>query len=258
MNDDKQLKKDTIEGGCDDCGIKSTHTSRRKFTKGAFAAPVIASLMSTPAWGTNENTACSISGLRSGNTSTSRDYSCNGQGCTPGFWKNNVEAWPAALDAGVCIHTNTDGTCAAWYTGSATKFHEVFGFTPAGAPANVTLVSLLTPTVAGVYYSHLVAALLNSITSSGLYGATPQQIYDLAQEVEYGNASDPGFISKTDAKNTLDKMNNQGCFLDAHGNSDVIGDCGEDMIFNNSAGGCIPMCNGNQRYDADQGKCVPK
>lgn len=258
MNDDKQLKTDTIEGGCDDCGLKSSNTSRRKFTKGAFAAPVLASLVSTPVWGTGGGGgACSISGLRSGNTSSARDRTCKTNGCTPGFWKTRLDAWPCAgYNPGTCKTKDQKGRCTEWNTSTGDTFDFAFGFDFPLAPGKgYTLLDVMLDHKYwgshGTFYNHLVAALLNASCSPFAYGATAQQVIDLAKDLD----DQGGNIRWRDAHEVIVRMNEAGnCFLNAHG------DCQGDLQRAVIAPGeeyCIPACQDGYHYDVNTHQCVP-
>lgn len=67
---------------------------RRRFIKGAAgAAPILMTVASRPAWGARN---CTPSGQMSGNLSEQGEP-CLAQGCSQGFWKNHLYAWPPSI-----------------------------------------------------------------------------------------------------------------------------------------------------------------
>ncbi len=212
-------KADNTEAHKGEHDLTKTGESRRKFTRNAFAASVLGTLTSSPVWG---GTACSPSGLLSGNLSGHDHEECIGNGCTPGFWMENLDAWNTTpFSPGTCLDATPGGKCkdldATVATGGATPFGAVFNFDFPLNPGYSLMEVLLNNKNSGggstkTYYFHLVAAVLNASSNPGAYGFDPQDIIDLADEVEIGT------VSFNDALATLDKMNNAGiCFLNAQG-----------------------------------------
>jgi len=74
-------------------GVNEVATTRRKFLKGAAAVtPVLLSVKSAPLLARN----CTLSGQLSGNLSNHDDEICGGEGCSPGYWGNRgfqVGSW---------------------------------------------------------------------------------------------------------------------------------------------------------------------
>jgi hypothetical protein len=158
----------------------------------------------------------------SGNLSGHDHEECIGNGCTPGFWMNALDAWNTTpFSPGTCIDATPSGKCkemdATVGTGGATAFGAVFNFDfplNPGYSLMEVLLNINNPSGGSnkTYYFHLVAAVLNASSNPAAYGFNPQDIIDLADEVELGT------VSFNDALATLDKMNNAGvCFLNAHG-----------------------------------------
>jgi len=140
-----------------------TSISRRRFGKAGLAAPVMMTLASRPVWGTSQ--LCSLSGdIFSGNISD-HDHTCSeGFGCTPGFWRNNTDAWPpTGFSPGRCLERHElDGTCKTWDAfGEGTLFADVFGFAPLCAPGYATLMEVLQ-TCSGRLDWHATGAALNA------------------------------------------------------------------------------------------------
>lgn len=235
-----------------DKGSSSQGVSRRNLAKAGVSAPILMTLISRPAWGL----ACSPSSLASGNVSGHNDGECDGQGCTPGFWKNNLMAWEGTgFSPGVCLRWHR-GRCKEWNTNGATKFQDVFGFAPAIAGGTSTMVSLLDVMVdheksgnLGTFEGHLVAALLNAAKAPYLFGATVDQIKLLAYSVNVGIPYEGVDVSMSDLFGMLVRMNESGsCFLNAHG------ECAPGYV--EHEGKCIPCCKGGERFDTNSGTCV--
>ena len=245
------------KAGCSDCGVKATDHSRRKFTQAAFTAPVLASLISAPAWGT----ACSISGLRSTNLSGHNHEECDGSGCTPGFWSQNLDAWKLHPYApGSCDEYKGNGDCKQWNTTiGASTFKSAFGddfpLSPIDPDTGMdyTLIDVMLDHEnwgsEGTYYFHLVAALFNAIVAPDLYGSTEADVIALFQDVR------DGLIDYHDALATLDKMNNAGtCFIDAHGN--FLEDDGLRTVEDPNSAKTIPACKEGFSWNHGLQKCV--
>lgn len=215
-----------------------TSLTRRRFGKAGLAAPVMLSLASRPVWGTSQ--LCSLSGdIFSGNISNHDHRDCTeGFGCTPGFWKNNTDAWgPTGFSPGQCVSRNeSDGTCSEWDAfGEGTPFADVFGFAPLCAPAYVTLMEVLQ-TCNGHLDWHATAAALNAAHPAIPYGATLTQVV-----AAYAKARN-GEVGIEDLKDVFDNMNNRGCPLNAHG------DC-DDKFTRNEIGECIPVLTSEDALD---------
>jgi hypothetical protein len=112
-----------------------------------------------------------------------------GQGCTPGFWKNHPEEWPAAYDPD-------------------DLFRDVFGVTIAGDP-DLTLEEALRLGGGGenALARHAVAALLNAASGEVDFEFTEQEVIDKVQDAIA--SGDPEEIE--DLKNEFDRENNRGC-----------------------------------------------
>lgn len=99
-------------------GDSPVDPSRRRFTRGGFAAPVVlGSLVSKPVLGAGVPYICSISGKMSGNTSAPRhrDVQCDMLGRSPGYWKTHT-GWVG--------YERGDGKCPA---PTGTTFNDAFG-----------------------------------------------------------------------------------------------------------------------------------
>jgi hypothetical protein len=114
-----------------------------------------------------------------------------GEGCTPGFWKNHPEEWPAAYDPD-------------------DLFRDVFGVTIAGDP-DLTLLQALNLGGGGenALARHAVAALLNAASDEVDFEFTEQEVIDKVQAAIA--SGDPEEIE--DLKDELDRENNRGCPL---------------------------------------------
>jgi hypothetical protein len=129
---------------------------------------------------------------------TTHNIVCAQEGCSHGFWKNHVSAWPAPY-----VPTDTLGT---YFTGLAA--HGLAGDTLAealeygGGPALVDKIRILL--------RNAVASLLNAASSSVSYPLTVQQV---VTQVNAAIASgDPATILALEQQ--LDVYNNLGCPLD--------------------------------------------
>lgn len=263
---------DELPAGDGGCGKKkaiaekvigpSFDKGRRGFTTAALASPVLMSLLSKPAW---SQVACSISGLTSGNVSSPGGVpgpcSGDGMGCTPGYWKNNPEAWfiNTPYSPGTC-KAYQGQSCKEWAPGTGDKFATVFGCNPLlGDAATTTLMDILqlavkdsgnvVSNVNHAMQAHWVAALLNASAAPLAYGSNAQQIIDVVCAAAYGQAVNGVIISLQELHATLTLMNERGCLLNAHGF------CEKNHV-NNLEGQCIPSCPGKTRYDVNLRTCI--
>ena len=113
---------------------------------------------------------------------------CN-EGCTPGYWKNHTDRWPAVYATGA-------------------SFNTTFGVT-AFRP-DITLLQGLKREGGGInaLARHAVGALLNAASSEVAFPLTPQQVIDKVKAAVAPN----GNIEA--AKNELGNLNEQNCPLD--------------------------------------------
>ena len=254
---DLQNMKST-QGSCSSCGATS---SRRNFAKGAFAAPILASMISQPAWGV----ACSISGLRSTNLSGIDHDTCYGNGCTPGFWSQNLDAWKVlpGIEPGICGDLLSNGKCKQWNTTiGATTFSSIFPCAfPLSFPPNPdpTLIEIMLNHnlwgSEGTFFFHIIAAYFNAVANSALYGATPQQVLDL-YALLYCGAPNPQGLTYLHVLPVLDKMNNAGtCFLNAFGEYTLVEELHVlDPVDKKS----IPACPDGYKWNSGQNQCILK
>lgn len=262
--EDDELSPD--EGGCGKKQTTNTNIdkSKRGFTTAAMASPVLMSLLSRPAWAQ----VCSISGLTSGNVSEPAGAlgpcSADGIGCTPGFWKNNPEAWVVntSYSPGSCASWNNGGNCTEWSTEGGTSFWDAFGcVAPDGDPDVLdtpTMMDLLIlaekdgATVNHAWQAHWVAALLNA-SASPTFGSSPQGIIDAVCGVVAGTFTDNNGepITAAQLHEVLVYMNERDCPMNAHGF------CSGEYV-NNAEGTCIPACPGNFKFDVNTKDCIPK
>jgi hypothetical protein len=112
-----------------------------------------------------------------------------GEGCTPGFWKNHPEEWPAQYD-------------------QDDLFSDVFGVTIAGNP-DLTLEEALNLGGGGekALARAAVAALLNAASEEVDFEFTEQEVIEKVQAAIA--SGDPEEIE--DLKDELDRENNRGC-----------------------------------------------
>jgi len=213
--------------------------SRRKFIKTAVStSPVILSLANRPVWGQN----CSLSGMLSATHASHHDLNdpCQqvglGQGCTPGFWKENPKAWKLiGLRPGNCIddeedtyYIDADGNkvksssekdyytvngCRVKngcknYDNTGTTFSEIFG----GGYYSETLMQVLQKYPGSLEF-HAVGAYLNCLAFPDGYGYTGAYIVEVYQQVV--DSGDGNLIAAM--HDTLDFLNNRGCPINAHG-----------------------------------------
>ena len=115
---------------------ESTHNpSRRSFAKAGVIAPVVLSVSARPAFAN----MCSISG--GGSPGSNQEQPANCLGCTPGYWKRNIHAWPIMVNAGIDGVDGmepAEGSCSPMSTGNpgtstckvyfndGTRFNDVF------------------------------------------------------------------------------------------------------------------------------------
>jgi len=220
MNEKKNIETSTT-GDADQ--------SRRRLTKAALTLPVVASLTPRAAFG------CSVSGFLSGNVSENHGpHTCEGDGCTPGFWKNNVEAWPLGISPGSCSITHpSSGKCTQWNPAVTAGAARISSLEPASCSSdfasfvgdygydydNTSLMEILLKEVSGngntnSILAHYIAAILNSTSSQITYGTSVPEI----QEAFCKALSEDKL---EELKDILDILNNRGCFLNAHGNCET-------------------------------------
>ena len=233
-------------------GMKSERVdhSRRRLSRAALVTPVVASLAARPALASTQ--PCSVSGFMSGNTSPGRTpYTCTGYGCTPGFWKNNPEAW-RVYSPGTCATRNGGGWCQQWTPGGA-RLSDILGtcsnpFTMVGS-SEFLLDILLKGAGNGnsikTEYAdvcHYIAAILNAAASPDSYGST-------VDEIQKGlcRAADQGQVNYFTTV-LLAKLNERGCMFNAHG------DC-ETRFVKNTADQCIPACPSGTSWNSTTMKC---
>jgi hypothetical protein len=128
-------------------------------------------------------------GSTSTTSSVSTQYNTGGQGCTPGYWKNNTAGWTT--------YKPTD------------SFNAVFGV---NYKSGLTLGGALNLMGGGfeALARHAAAALLNASNVDVNYGFEEAQIKALVQQAFATNNPEP-------IKNTFDTLNNAGCSIDAQG-----------------------------------------
>jgi hypothetical protein len=222
---------------------------RRRLSKAALAAPVVvASLSARPAM------ACSVSGFISGNTSPGRTPpTCEGNGCTPGFWKTHPELWESltGYSAGACARSNPSGQCQEWTVGGATLFAILGDCTNPfiSAPSNAFLLDILLKGVTGnsvkneyADVCHYICAILNAAATPA-YGST-------VEEIQKGLciAAGKGEVNYYTTV-LLARLNERGCVYDSQGR------CIDGFVMPD--GKCIPACPDHYHFDPDSMKCVP-
>lgn len=217
--------------------------ARRRLNKVALATPVIASLAARPAL------ACSVSGFMSGNTSPGRkDPRCDGYGCTPGFWKNNPEAW-RVYSPGQCSQFSGGNRCQAWTSAGGATLANILPATCSNPFSQVGpgeyLLDILLKAIGGngnnisTEYAdvcHYIAAILNAAASEVSYGSSVAEI-----QAGLCKAADEGKVNYY-TTTLLAGLNERGCVFDAHG------DCEKNFVAH-SSGGCIPACPSGQTYN---------
>lgn len=125
-----------------------------------------------------------------GTNAANTQYNTGGQGCTPGYWKNNSAGWVKYLP--------TD------------NFDKVFGITHYGS---LTLLEALGLNGGGfnALARHAAAALLNTANSNINFGYSNSEVIKLVQEAVAKNTAEA-------TKNLLATQNEMKCSIDAHGN----------------------------------------
>lgn len=235
-------------------GHQEVDGKRRAFTAASLGSPVLISMLSRPAFG---QTACSISGLMSGNVSSPGGVpapcAAGGFGCTPGFWKNNPLRWKETVfRAGSCVKS-ANGVCLEYNLAGGTTLASVLGFTPPLVQPDATMMEVLMLTVKGsdggvnhAGLAHWVAALLNASAFPLEYGSS---VADVVGAIKAAYID--GMIGLADLHATLQTMNERGCPLDAgaaacpsQGNIDYV--CNEQDD-------CIPICGIGERFDENKG-----
>lgn len=234
----------------EDKTIEPVSQGRRRLSKAALAAPVVASLAARPAL------ACSVSGFLSGNTSPGRTpYTCEGYGCTPGFWKNNPEAWfrTGIYSAGHCKTLLKSGICKEWVIGGTT-LADILPTTcsnPFAVGSGEYLLHILLKSVSGDVVTeyadlcHYIAAILNA-ASTPAYGSTVKEIQD-----GLCKASASGQVNYYTTV-LLARLNERGCVYDAKGA------CEKGFVLNNGTPPqCIPACPTGYTFDPNSAQCIP-
>lgn len=234
---------------------QAVNTARRRLGKAALAAPVLASLAARPAL------ACSVSGFMSGNVSPGHKPSCEGSGCTPGYWKNNPEVWPklTRYSAGVCAKWNNPKTqCKEWQIGGTTlKDILPAGCNPYPYHSDQHLLYLLVEAQKGrsntlTQIAHYIAAILNAAAAEIAYGSSVSQVQAGLCKALANEAKDPKRGVEYYTLTVLAKLNERGCMFDAHGN------CETNFVLDGIYKQCIPACKQGEQYDVNLRRCVPK
>lgn len=190
-------------------GCSAPDEGRRRFAKGlAVSAPVIMTLAGRPVWAARN---CSESGQLSGNLSDELAFGpCGGEGCSPGFWKNNGIGWHYDYPTGA-------------------NFNAVFRVTAfeAGATLEDVILGSAEPLVpAGCGFGneqpwknalrqlgfHAVAALQNAATSVSYDLTVAEVILSVRNSTTDAVSNcDKGYLETT--KTSLETLNNQICPL---------------------------------------------
>ncbi len=212
-------------------GLRSR--SRRRLTAAGLGGAMLVSLPAKSVWGAQGQ--CSLSGnIFSANVSNI-DHDCTeGDGCTPGFWKNNWFAWDCTgYSPGTCIETNPPGNNCQLFdatveTGGATSFEEVFGYKPECLSGSPSLMEVLQAggVCGGSLDWHAVGAVLNAACTSIDFGASVDEVvkaYSMARE---------DADKYTAVKNVFVYMNERFCPINNQG------DC-EDGYSRNEMGVCV-------------------
>ena len=176
--------------------------SRRKFAKVGVAAPVIMTLASKPVFG-----AQCLSQMMSGNVSQQGD-SCS-LGWSPGGWcneggtVNGVSISQAWSDAGFTMGTKNcsggsgqgNGNCT--YDGTGSKVTDTPFSAPAGYPADISILEVITDPAINQELRHCLTAYLNACLSENVanfdYILTKSQVLDLCS----GGTLPPPYASLT-------------------------------------------------------------
>ncbi len=149
-----------------------------------------------------------------------------------------------------------NGRCVEWNTVGATTFFDVFGFEPSIASTSSSSISLLDVMLEhqhsgneGTYENHLVAALLNAAKAPFIYGASVDEIVELARSAHNGVPYQGYPVTRQELFDLVVRMNEAGnCFLNAHAQ------CGPGYV--EHEGQCIPSCRDGWKFDMTSGKCI--
>lgn len=232
---------------------ESINLGRRRLSKAALAVPVVvASLSARPAM------ACSVSGFISGNASPGRTPpTCEGYGCTPGFWKNNPWIWEKVTplyDGGQCSDPTSFPRCAkTWVIGGSTLAQILPSScgNPFAVSSGEFLLAIFLKGMAGnsiksgyADVCHYMAAILNAAATPA-YGSTVEEIQaGLCKAIENNEVNHYTTV-------LLARLNERGCVYDAHGAC-------EGSFVKNEDGQCIPACPEGYEFNKDSVSCVPK
>jgi hypothetical protein len=150
---------------------------------------IVTAVVAALAGGTTLAVAAKGGGTKTQTSASNVQYGTGDDGCTPGYWKNHTNVWSGFSPGDL--------------------FNTVFGvnFNP-----TLTLAGALN--LGGGGFNALArqatAALLGEAHPDVDYGLTNSQIISLVQQAFATNNPEP-------AKNLLDRLNNAGCSIDAHG-----------------------------------------
>lgn len=200
-----------------------------------------------------------MSALASGNASGRHERGCTGNGCPPKFWKNNLQAWKGTGCSPGQQKKNKKGNhVAEWTSQGGTTFYDVFGFEPETSGqlhrsnGAMTLLDVLIEQEyvgSGSVEAHMVAAFLNAAKAPAVFGATRNQIAELARAVRMGVPYQGRVIEHSEFFGLLQTMNQAGdCFLNNNGQ------CAPGYV--EQDGRCIPSCPRGYRYDLNSRQCV--
>jgi hypothetical protein len=250
-----------MEGGDNQDKKTGVDEGRRRISKAAAASPVLASLASPSVWGT----VCSVSGLQSGNTSGHNHDECEGSGCTPGYWKNHPDAWPAGFSPGICTDPSGNGGCKAWSYDGATPISAILDGKPVsifgdyGYSDDTAIMYILQKEVSGggntnSKLAHWIAAVFNAIVAPMVYGSSVDDLFAALDTAVTGTPFDV-----VDLVDVLTRMNEAGeCFLSG-GSGNAAISCSEfngvQYIYDPDSGTCIPACPAGQRFDWETKTC---
>lgn len=218
----------------------ASNPGRRQFAKATLAAPVLLSVTTRSAWGTE---TCTISGLMSGNVSRHGDTDCDGGGCTPGFWKNNYLPWECTGYSPGWLRCS-DGTSSIYSCSGGGKHLEIvldndpysptawghrtdtwqtmFGCAPPSGSGYASDTPLLTILQGGsgamniqkTFAKHSVAAVLNASCIDVAYGSNAGDLKTAICVVSGGGTF--GGRTMEQFADWLDDLNNRGCPLGAN------------------------------------------
>lgn len=178
-------------------------TRRRLAKVGIASVPVVLTLTSRPVWGSS----CTISGMLSGNLSNPQEETC--EGCTPGYWGQHPNNWPAPYEPGTCAQGTSGQHCKFNdYNSDGTLFHDVFAGDLYGSLTMMQVIHLAGTDDQYQLGAHAVAALMNAtMFEAGLvnYGYTVNDILNMYAD---NWASDPEGL-----KNTFVMLNERYCPL---------------------------------------------